>query len=652
MSKRRLLSRKILPSIARAYLGLALRTTRWRIVGPHASRNVLIQIPATRHPGAIVAFWHRNLLLLPALWKWARARNGALRLNVLISRNRDGRLIRRTVAPWDIIGIEGSSNKRGQNKGGARALRAGVKALEGGALLAITPDGPRGPAENVQAGAEALGRLSRRVSVPIGGACRSVRLKTWDRMRVPLPFGRGYLCHGTPLPTGASTDLLAQQIAVADQRASHAYRASRRHLLDLIWPWVGRAASAYLRRIAAARVQSGKEIEGRLEERFGQASVPRPDGDILWIHAASVGEVRSILPLLQRFLDAWPRVSILITTATVTGCETVTQFMERASDDHRRRLIHQFAPYDVAKGTRRFLNHWRPVGLLLTDSELWPGWLRRCSQLGVPVGLLNARLSQKSFRRWRQTALLTWPVFTRLAFVASRGADDAAQFDRLGAKNVFCVGDLKELAPPSSVDEAALSALRHALKRRTVLVVSSTHYGEEPIIIDAVAMAQREVKNLLCIIIPRHPERGAEVAELGNPPFPRRAQGALPGEKDAIWVADTLGELALFYQLADFIFIGHSLLPQGGGHNPYEALHVGAPCATGPYHANFKEAYQQLGTRFATVTNAKSLARWVAQETDRSHQSGSGKIGDKNRSDRFASLANTLISRISAMTGL
>ncbi|UYH52059.1 DUF374 domain-containing protein [Candidatus Kirkpatrickella diaphorinae] len=652
MSKRRLLSRKILPSVARAYLGLALRTTRWRIIGPHAGRNVLIQIPASRHPGAIVAFWHRNLLLLPALWKWARTRNGALRLNVLISRNRDGRLIRRTVAPWDIIGIEGSSNKRGQNKGGARALRAGVKALEGGALLAITPDGPRGPAENVQAGATALGRLSRRVSVPVGGACRAVRLKTWDRMRVPLPFGRGYLCHGTPLPSGASTELLAQQIAAADQRAAHAYRASRHYVIDLIWPWVGLAASIYLRRLAARRVQSGKEIAERLEERFGRSSVPRPGGDILWLHAASVGEVRSILPLLQRFLDAWPRVTILITTATVTGCETVARHRERLTQAHRKRLIHQFAPYDVVRATRRFLNHWRPVGLLLTDSELWPGWLRQCSRRGVPVGLLNARLSQKSFSRWRQTALLTRPVFERLAFVASRGADDAAQYDRLGAKNVFCVGDLKELAPASAVDEEALNAMRHALKDRTVLTVSSTHQGEEPIIIDAIALARRKVKNLLGIIIPRHPERGAEVAELGNPAFPRRSQGALPGEEDAIWVADTLGELALFYQLADFIFIGHSLLPHGGGHNPYEALHAGAPCATGPYRANFLEAYQQLGTRFTTVNDAQSLAAWVSQETNPSQPSRPDQNGDENQSDRFVVLANTLVARVSAMTGL
>lgn len=652
MSKRRLLLRKILPSIARAYLGFALKTTRWHVIGPQASRGVLIQTPVSSQPGAVVAFWHRNLLLLPALWQWARNRNGLLRLNVLISRNRDGRLIRRIVAPWEIIGIEGSSNKGGQDKGGARALRAGVKALESGALLAITPDGPRGPAEKVQAGAEALGRLSRRVTVPIGGYCHAMRLGTWDRMRIPLPFGRGYLCHSAPLKTGVSSIALAERISETDGRAKHAYKASERHLLDLIWPWIGSVAATFLRHLAARRARSGKEIAERLEERFGQTHLTRPSGDVLWLHAASVGEVRSILPLVPRFLDVWPDITILITTATVTGYETVSQSVKLMPQTLHARIIHQFAPYDVSRWVRSFLDHWRPIGLLLTDSELWPGWLRHCALRGIPVGLLNGRLSRLSFKRWRQIPFLSSPVFQRLAFVAARNEDDATQFRRLGAKGVFCAGDLKGLAPPPQIESEAVEALRASLGNRPVFVASSTHRGEELIIVEAVTSARRIVKDLIGIIIPRHPGRGEEIAQLGVRAFPRRSQDALPDKKDAIWVADTLGEVALFYQVADFIFIGHSLLPQGGGHNPYEAISAHALCATGPYRANFEDAYRQLGDRFTTINSAQSLTEWICHCAATPPSPKLTRLNQRDQPDHFSSISDTLISRIAAMTGL
>jgi len=355
------------------------------------------------------------------------------------------------------------------------------------------------------------------------------------------------------------------------------------------------------------RARRGKEIAARLDERRG-AGAARPAGPLLWLHAASVGETISILPLLEALAARAPGLGFLLTTATVTGAETLTRRLPAALAG---RVQHRFLPLDVPGWVARFLDGWRPDAGVLVESELWPNLIAGCGARGIPLALINARFTPRSAARWQRWA----PGFGRrlaagFRFATAQSEADAARLRSWGFADVRTPGNLKDAAAPLPADPAALQALRAAIGDRPVFLAASTRAGEEPIVLAAAAQLRARLPDLLTILVPRHPERGAAIAALATPPLPRRAAGALPQPGDAVYLADTLGELGLFYRLAGVALIGGALVPLGG-QNPREAARLGCPILIGPHHFNFQPVVAALlaAGGAVLVEDAATLAR-------------------------------------------
>jgi 3-deoxy-D-manno-octulosonic-acid transferase len=358
----------------------------------------------------------------------------------------------------------------------------------------------------------------------------------------------------------------------------------------LLWRWAATAAAPLLPLHLRRRARNGKEIASRLGERRGEGAA-RPPGRLLWLHAASVGETLSVIPLLEALAARAPDLSLLVTTGTVTAAETLAR---RLPDALGGRLLHRFVPLDVPAWVERFLDTWCPDGAVLVESELWPNLIAAAEARGLPLALVNARFSLRSARRWRLAPGLGRRLIRAFRLVTAQSEADAARLRALGAPAVLSPGNLKDAAPPLPADPAALAALRGAIGGRPVFLAASTQPGEEAILGAAHALLAAAHPGLLTVIVPRHPERGAAIAAgLAPLPVARRAAGALPGPEHAVYVADTLGELGLFYRLAGVCLVGGSLVPHGG-QNPREPARLGCPILLGPHTFNFEEPVARL----------------------------------------------------------
>jgi 3-deoxy-D-manno-octulosonic-acid transferase len=334
------------------------------------------------------------------------------------------------------------------------------------------------------------------------------------------------------------------------------------------------------------RAIRGKEDRARMAERLGHASLPRPQGRLVWIHGASVGESIAALPLIDQLLKAENR-SVLVTSGTVTSAKLMAERLPP-------RAIHQFVPIDSPGAVARFMDHWHPDVGLFVDSEIWPNLLMSAHAHGARLALVNGRMSQRSFAGW-QRARKTAAAILSLYDVCLAQDDETAQRLRLlGARNVTVSGNLKADAPPLPADETELQRLSQAIAGRPVFLATSTHDGEEETLLPAHDTLRRQFPSLLTIIAPRHPERGPDIAMLcGTRKSLRRSEVALPRADTAIYIADTLGELGLLYRLAPFAFIGGSLVWHGG-QNPLEAARLARAVMAGPHTQNFALAYDAL----------------------------------------------------------
>jgi len=382
--------------------------------------------------------------------------------------------------------------------------------------------------------------------------------------------------------------------------------------LRSIWASAASAATPVLRVLLRRRARQGKEIAGRLQEREGREATPRPSGRLLWLHAASVGESVSILPVLTEIARQAPEVTMLLTTGTVTSAALLQQRLpELALDD---RVLHRFAPLDVPRWGGRFLDHWCPDLAVLVESELWPNLLAGCRSRGIPVVLLNARMSAASLQRWRLARGLARDLLGSLAAIQAQSETDAERLRELGAEAVTVPGNLKFAASPLPANANELSRARAWLGERPCWLAASTHPGEEAIILDAHQALASCHAGLVTVVVPRHPERGEQIAAAArNIEVTRRSLGQGPPGV-GVWIGDTLGELGLWYRLAGLAFIGRSLVPPGGGQNPLEAARLGCPVATGPYTENFSDAVRVLDCAgvLTRVTDTRSIADWVA----------------------------------------
>jgi 3-deoxy-D-manno-octulosonic-acid transferase len=372
----------------------------------------------------------------------------------------------------------------------------------------------------------------------------------------------------------------------------------------LIYTGAASLAAPLLRLHLARRVRRGKEEAARLPERRGIDASPRPPGRLLWMHAASVGEVVSILPVLQALPGT---LNVLLTTGTVTSASLLSR---RLPELHLAgRVRHRYVPLDVPRWAARFLDHWRPDAACFVESEIWPNLLLACDARGISRVLVNARLSARSQAWWRRAPGFAHRLFAGFAWAAAQSEGDADRLRALGVSKVSADGNLKFAAPPLDVDSGELARLQALIGDRPVFLAASTRAGEEEAAWQAHRALAQSSPGLLTIIVPRHPERGEAIAALGG--FPRRSLGQDPD--GPVWIGDTLGEMGLYYRLARVVFVGGSLVP-AGGQNPLEAARLGCAIAMGPHGFNNAGPIEALVAAGALhiVANAAELTGFVA----------------------------------------
>jgi len=343
------------------------------------------------------------------------------------------------------------------------------------------------------------------------------------------------------------------------------------------------AAAPLVRQLLRRRLARGKEDGARLDERTGIAGLPRPQGRLVWLHAASVGEALSVLPLIGRILDERPGLHLLVTTGTVTSAGLLAERLPP-------RALHQYAPVDRAAWVARFLDHWRPDAAIRVESELWPNALCLLRRRDIPSVLLNARMTGASARNWRRWAPGAMAeLLGAFRFVLAQDEIIAARYRALGARDVRVPGNLKLAAPPLPADPLAFVRLAMALDGRPRWLAASTHPGEEEAALAVHRALAPRHPGLVTLLVPRHPPRGAAIAAAcvaAGLRVARRADGALPSPSTDIYVADTIGELGLFYRAARIAFIGGSLVPHGG-QNPFEPAQLGCAVLHGSHMDNF-----------------------------------------------------------------
>jgi 3-deoxy-D-manno-octulosonic-acid transferase len=369
-----------------------------------------------------------------------------------------------------------------------------------------------------------------------------------------------------------------------------------RSLTDLGAP----AISFYL----AKRRREGREDPERFTERLGQASLPRPRGRLIWCHAASVGEAASLLTLIEKISETYPDTHMLITTGTVTSARMLEGRLPN-------KTIHQYVPVDRMPYVRAFLDHWQPDFVLWIESELWPNMLAGLRERWIPAVLLNGRMSEKSFHNWYKVKGWAKEIFSTFALCLTQTEDERSRFVALGAKPVKCLGNLKYAAKPLAVDEEQLTQLKQMLAGRLCWVMASTHRGEEDMALAAHKSLIAKWPNLLTIIIPRHAVRGEEIAQQmqGKISFARRSKGEDITAQTGVYLADTMGELGLFYRLCPIACIGGSFIPTGG-HNPIEPAQLGCAILLGPYMHNFSEITREFTQQQAArqIQNANEMS--------------------------------------------
>ena len=353
------------------------------------------------------------------------------------------------------------------------------------------------------------------------------------------------------------------------------------------------------------RARRGKEDATRLGERMGRAGCGRPAGPLVWLHAVSVGESLSLLPLIEALRARRPGLNLLVTSATRTSAEVLGARLPAG-------VLHQFAPVDAPGAVARFLDHWRPDLAIFSESELWPNLILAARRRGVPLALASARMREDSAAGWARAPGSARALLRAFDVVMPQERASAARLEALGARvgpllNLKLVGE----APPA--DEAELARLRKAIGDRPVVLAASTHPGEERLIAEAL---RGSLDGALLIIAPRHPDRGeAIVDDLAGAGLvcPRRSRGDRPPDGVGVYLADTLGELGLFLRLAQVVIMGGSFVAGVGGHNPLEAARLARPVVTGPDVFNARAIYDEMLAEAAAIEarDAQALARHV-----------------------------------------
>lgn len=582
------------------------------------------------HP-CIVACWHGQFMMVAGL----RPEN--IKVAAMVAKHGDAELIGEAMRALDVQLIRGAgAGTRRRDRGGASALRASLGALADSYSLVMTADVPPGPARIAGAGIIAIGRMSGRPIIPVAVASKHfASFDTWSRLTFNLPFSRLAFVTGEPIevPPHADADVLESKRLELETAlnavTARAYelaggdidRATPLEVLAAASPpdpgpalKIYRAGTSLLRPVVPVflnmRGRQGKEDAPRRGERLGFAGRPRPAGQVVWVHAASVGETNAVLPLIERLLAANSHIHVLLTTGTITSADIAARRLPE-------RAVHQYVPLDIPQYVARFLDHWKPTIAIFTESDIWPNLVLAAADRNIPLVLVNARMSPRSINRWRRFARFGRPLFSRFAAILAQNEGIGRAIKRLGAPNVITAGNIKIDSPPPPVDAAAEAALRAAIGQRPVFLAASTHPGEDTVIAAAHSLMRRDIEGLLTIIVPRHPERGEGLAaSLGGLGLKTqlRSRSPDPSPETEIYIADTIGELGTFYTISKIALVGGSLI-EHGGQNPIEAVRLGSCVLTGPYTHNFKDAYRSLFREGGAieVRSSDDIARHVTK---------------------------------------
>ncbi|MEL7279012.1 MAG: 3-deoxy-D-manno-octulosonic acid transferase [Pseudomonadota bacterium] len=346
----------------------------------------------------------------------------------------------------------------------------------------------------------------------------------------------------------------------------------------------------------------------RMEERKGFATLARPKGQLLWCHAASVGESLSVLRLISHLGEQFPDLSFLLTSGTATSAQVLTGRLPP-------RTQHQFAPVDTPAAVDRFLAHWAPTAAVFVESELWPNMLGRSSAAGIPLALVNARISDRSARNWSRARATARHLMENFRVIHCQDKRTAEHLRSLGLDHAAQGPNLKAMSAPLPVDEGELMRLKAMLQNRPLWVASSTHPGEDDIMLDAHQRVLSQEPGALLILVPRHPERAKaildHVASRGLRAT-QRSLGADPSPESPVYLADTLGETGLWYALSKVTCLCGSFT-HVGGHNPFEPAQGGSAIVHGPFYKNFAEVYAAFDATGAAleVNDHKGLAEAV-----------------------------------------
>lgn len=367
------------------------------------------------------------------------------------------------------------------------------------------------------------------------------------------------------------------------------------------------AAAPLLRLLTVYRLRRGKEQSGRVRERRGFPTVERPDVPLVWVHAASVGELLSMIPIIEHV----HRIGFgtLVTSGTVTSARMAEARLPPET-------IHQFNPHDTPRYVERFLDHWQPDLGLFAELDLWPNLISEAAARAIPLILVNGRVSERSFKRWQRMPRTIATLLRNFDLCLAQSVADAERLAALGAPRITTTGNLKLDVPAPPARENVLGAMRNTLQGRPVIAAASTHPGEEAMLVEVHRQLRGQFPGLLTILAPRHPERGMgilNIAQTAGFNAVARSRGHLPDRGTEVYVADTIGELGIVYRVASIVFMGGSLV-RHGGQNPIEPAKLGAAILHGPHVWNFAEIYGALNRSHgaAPVADAARLAEKIA----------------------------------------
>ena len=351
--------------------------------------------------------------------------------------------------------------------------------------------------------------------------------------------------------------------------------------------WAGAAIYPIVGPYLAFRATKGKEEHGRRGERYGKSAIARPNGPLVWVHAASVGETSAMIPLIRYI--AGKGIHVVLTTGTVTSAKLSQERLGNL-------VIHQYVPLDFKPAVSNFLSFWKPDLALIAESEIWPMTILELGSRRVPQILVNGRLSDRSFAAWKRRSYLAEALFENLSHVIAQSDIDGQRFSELGARPVSVSGNLKADTVPPPANAQELSRLATMIARRPTWAAISTHDGEEAIAGEVHIMVEKRHPGLLTIIVPRHPDRaGAIAAALVSKGLnvARRSLNEPITAATQIYIGDSIGEMGLYLRLTEIAFVGRSMTGTGG-QNPLEPAVLGTAVLSGQNVQNFRDSYKRL----------------------------------------------------------